>query len=96
MPKLCKNCNSPVESKNRQYCNSCRSKREYRRQLETGLEREPWRYVECSSDDCLNIWKLKKKKLVNGRREGSRFEEYKRSRCSICDNVALKFKRSRK
>ena len=88
--RACKNC-FKVQSiaTNRMYCNPCNSKITYREELEKGLETQPWKYVECSN--CMEIWTLKKKKLVNGKREGFRYEEYKRSDCPNCNSVALQF-----
>jgi hypothetical protein len=72
--KACRNCleTHPISTK-RSYCNPCNSKIVWRKELEKGLETQPWKYVECS--ECMEIWSLKKKKLINGKREGFRYEE---------------------
>ena len=88
--KVCRNCFKVCSiATNRSYCNSCNSGIAWRKELEKGLETQPWKYVECS--ECMEIWSLKKKKLVNGKREGFRYEEYQRSNCPSCGSKAMQF-----
>lgn len=92
--KKCKNCfKEKLIDINRVNCKPCHSEIEVRRQKENKLETEPWRYVECS--ECMEIWRLKKKKLKNGRRQGLKHEEYERSDCPNCGAEALQFKNNR-
>jgi Zn finger protein HypA/HybF involved in hydrogenase expression len=87
--KKCKNCFKCDTEKNRSYCKPCGNEINARMWLENKLENEPWRYVECSK--CMEIWRLKKKRLKNGRMEGLKCEEYKRSNCPNCKSTALQF-----
>jgi hypothetical protein len=87
MQSKCKSCYSIKLLFRGKLCIECYRDRERTRYFENMLKNEPWRFVECSGDNCYTIWRLQKKKIGEG--GTSRTERYRRSLCPTCGSKAL-------